>query len=243
MRRNVLFVFAHQDDELAAAARIRHARASGDEVTCVYLTDGASRVPSHVRDAESRHVLESLGVHDVRFLGSRASLPDGALPEHLDRALELLEQEVEATDEIVTLAWEGGHQDHDAAHLVAAVFAARRGVRCLEMPLYNGYRVPGPLFRVQHPIGDGWRARRIPLREKLANAFLARHYRSQRSTWLALLPLALLAPARELTRDADLRRAEAPPHRGGLLYERRFRYPWPRFESFARQFLRRWAPD
>ena len=235
----VVFVFAHQDDELATASRIRHARAGGEEVTCVYLTDGASRVASDIRDAESRRVLESLDVHDVRFLGSRERIPDGALPEHLDRALELVEGEIEAVDEVVTLAWEGGHQDHDAAHLVAAVFAARRGVRCVEMPLYNGHRMPGPFFRVQHPIGGGWRVRRISLREKLANALLARHYRSQRSTWLALLPLALLAPARELTRDVDLARAEAPPHRGALLYERRFRYPWPRFESFARPFLRR----
>lgn len=238
---HVVFVFAHQDDELAAASRIRLARASGDEVTCVYLTDGAIRVASEIRDAESRRVLQSLGVGDVRFLGSRERIPDGALPEHMDRALELLDREIGHADEVVTLAWEGGHQDHDAAHLVAAVFAARRGVRCVEMPLYNGDGVPGPFFRVQHPIGDGWRARRIPLREKLANAFLARHYRSQRSTWLALLPLALLAPSRELTRDVDLGRAAAPPHRGALLYERRFRYPWPRFESFARPFLQRWG--
>ena len=35
----VLFVFAHQDDEIAAASRIRFVRARGDHVACVYLTE------------------------------------------------------------------------------------------------------------------------------------------------------------------------------------------------------------
>jgi LmbE family N-acetylglucosaminyl deacetylase len=235
----VLFVFAHQDDEIAAASRIRFVRARGDVVTCVYLTDGASKVPSHVRDAESQRVLSLLGVDDVRFIGSREHIADGTLPEHLDRAFAIIDAEIVAADDVVTLAWEGGHQDHDAAHLVAAVFARRRGLPCREMPLYNGASVPRPLFRVQHSIGEGWESRRISMREKFANAMLCRFYRSQRATWLALLPLLLLARSRELTRLADLGRATSPPHRGPLLYERRFRYPYARFASFAEPFLRR----
>jgi LmbE family N-acetylglucosaminyl deacetylase len=236
---HVVFLFAHQDDEIAAASRIRFVRARGDAVTCVYLTDGASAATASVRDAESRRVLASLGVGDVRFLGSRQRIADGALPEHFDRALALVESEVLAVDEVVTLAWEGGHQDHDAVHLVAAVFAERRGVPCLEMPLYNGHRTFGPFFRVHHPLGEGWERRRISAREKLANALLCRHYRSQRRTWLGLLPQMLLASAREVTRRVDLRRAEARPHPGALLYERRFHYPYSRFAPLAESFLRR----
>lgn len=224
-----VFIFAHQDDEIAFASRLRRS----DCVTCVYLTDGASRVSAAVRNAESRGVLATLGVTDVRFA---ACAPDGSLPSHLGDALRTLDREVSDAGEIVTLAWEGGHQDHDAAHLVAAVFARQRNIPCVEMPLYTGYRTRGAFFRVQRPIGDGWRSRPITQREKLANAALARHYRSQRSTWLALAPLMLVAPARELTRVANVDRTKSRPHEGPLYYERRFRYPYERFASLAEEF-------
>src|SRR6185503_17138294 len=115
---NILFVFAHQDDEIAGATRMLRARRDGDHVQCAYLTD------------------------------------------HVHEALAFLESQAGQADEVYTLAWEGGHQDHDAAHLVALAFAQRRGIPCHEMPLYNGYRSPGSLFRVMHPFGDGWTTRR-----------------------------------------------------------------------------------
>jgi LmbE family N-acetylglucosaminyl deacetylase len=231
-----VFVFAHQDDEIAFVSRMRRC----ERTTCVYLTDGASRVAAGVRNAESRRVLGTLGVTDTRFT---ACVRDGELPDHLADALRTLEREVEHAGEVVTLAWEGGHQDHDAAHLVAAVFAKRRGIPCIEMPLYNGHGTRGPFFRVQHPIGDGWESRSITQREKLANAALARHYKTQRSTWIALAPLMLLAPARELTRVADLERTRSRPHEGALYYERRFHYPYERFATLAEEFRRGTATE
>jgi LmbE family N-acetylglucosaminyl deacetylase len=232
---HVVFVLAHQDDEIAFASRIRYAIARGDRVACVCLTDGASVVAASVRDGESNRALQRLGV--PALLVDEERIADGTLPEHLDRALAFLESVAHEADELVTLAWEGGHQDHDAAHLVAAVFARGRGIRCLEMPLYNGHRARG-LFRVMHPVGDGWTMRRLTLRERIGDVLLVRFYPSQRKTWLGLAPLMLLAPPRELTRVADLRRAAAPPHAGALLYERRFRYPYARFAERAARFLR-----
>ncbi|HEV8434651.1 MAG TPA: PIG-L family deacetylase [Thermoanaerobaculia bacterium] len=229
---DTLFVFAHQDDEIAFASRIRLCIARGDRVRCVYLTDGASRVAASVRNNESRRALATLGVTEVEFASVAA---DGALPDHLEDALAALTP----ADEIYTLAWEGGHQDHDAAFVVAAAFADRHGIPCTELPLYNGDHTIGPLFRVNHPIGKGWTSRPITQREKLANVLLTRFYRSQRSTWLALAPLMLLAPAVEFTRAADLRRVSRPPHQGRLFYERRFRYPYSRFAERAEAFLRR----
>jgi len=234
---HVAFVFAHQDDEIAFASRIRHAIARGDGVTCVCLTDGAMRVPAALRDEESRQMLAQLGCGALIVAPARERIADGALAENLEDALAFLERSVADVDEVVTLAWEGGHHDHDAAFLVAAVFAKERGLRCLEMPLYNGEGTRGGFFRVFHPLGDGWRARPISLREKLANILLTRFYRSQRKTWLGLVPQMLLAPARELTRVVDLQRAERPPHAGVVLHERRFRYPRDRFAKLAARFL------
>lgn len=247
---HTLFVFAHQDDEIAAASRIAYVLRQGDRVTCVYLTDGAGRhATSAERDEESRRVLAALGVDlsRVHFAGSRAGLPDGRLHEHLDRALELLETSVtEPVDAMVCLAWEGGHQDHDASHLVAVAFAARHGIldRCLELPLYQGYRLPGPVFQALAPlrIGRPWTARRLTLREGLSIAALCRHYASQRKTWLGLLPTALLRLAvarREWTRPVDLTRLHAPPHPGPLFYARRFGVTWDELAREARPFVER----
>ncbi|MBV8518614.1 MAG: PIG-L family deacetylase [Acidobacteria bacterium] len=239
---HALFVFAHQDDEIAFASRISYALRNGRAVSCAYLTDGEGKgIPSATRDRESRRVLAHLGVDlaRVHFIGSEERIPDGKLVEQLDRALALLDARVtEAVDEIYCLAWEGGHADHDASQLVAAAFAARRGVlaKCYEMPLYHGHRLPGPLFNTLAPlrVGGPWTGRQITLREAFGIALLCRFYDSQRATWMGLLPEALIRLAlgqREHTRPVDVARLTQKPHEGKLFYERRFGVSW---ESFAR---------
>jgi N-acetylglucosamine malate deacetylase 1 len=225
---NLLFVFAHQDDEIAGATRMLRARRDGDHVQCAYLTDGAFRVPASVRNEESRRALARLGVTDVLF----GTSPDGNLPEHVHEALAFLESQIERVDEVYTLAWEGGHQDHDAAHLVALAFAQRRDIPCHEMPLYNGYRTPHSYFRVMRPLGDGWTTRRVSLADGLRVVALLPLYRSQRKTWLGLWPetfFKLVIARREFVREADSRRVTSRPHDGLLFYERRFGYPYERF--------------
>lgn len=245
-----LFVFAHQDDEVAAATHILAALRRGDTVSCVYLTNGeGGRAPAHVRDEESRQVLHRLGVEleRVHFIGSQHGIADGTLHDHLDRALELLEIRItEPVDELVTMAWEGGHHDHDATHAVAAVFAQRRGIlaNTWEMPMYQGYRLPGPLFRTLTPVtvGGPWTARRIRFRDGLHVALLCRLYTSQRRTWLGLMPEALLRLAlgrKEWSRRVDLARIEARPHDGPLFYERRFRVAYETLAARIREFLAR----
>ncbi|HEX3069540.1 MAG TPA: PIG-L family deacetylase [Thermoanaerobaculia bacterium] len=228
----LLFVFAHQDDEVAAAPRIRRAVAGGDEIACAFLTGERDSV----RDDESRRALAFLSVTDVAFIGSDAGIDDGTLVENLDLALTSLAARFGGADEVWTLAWEGGHQDHDAAQLVALALARRLRAPCFEVPLYTGFGRVGPFFRVNHPIGDGWTSRKLPLRDVWKNAALTRFYRSQRRTWLALLP-GLLTTRRGYVREADAARVLSRPHEGPLFYERRFRYPYSRFEAHARPFI------
>jgi len=189
-----------------------------------------------VRDEESRRALASLGVAEIAFIGSENRIADGTLVENLDRALALLSARFDRADEVWTLAWEGGHQDHDAAHLVALAFAQQHSARCFEVPLYTGFQRIGPLFRVCCPTGEGWTSRPLKLREVLANAALIRFFRSQRRTWLALLP-GILTTRREYSREASAARTQSRPHAGTLYYERRFRFPYERFEALARPFI------
>ncbi|HYH09436.1 MAG TPA: PIG-L family deacetylase [Thermoanaerobaculia bacterium] len=237
-----LFVLAHQDDEIAVATRITYALQRGHDVSVVYLTNGEGRTArSAERDEESRQVLRRLGVHDMHFLGSQERIPDGALHEHLDRALALLER-MRDVDEVVCLAWEGGHQDHDASHLIAAAFAKKRGLVAREMPLYQGYRLPGPFFQTMAPLGSGWEPRRIRAAEGMRIVALCRFYPSQRKTWIGLLPTAivrLVLARKEWTRVADLDRCKKKPHEGRLYYERRFGVTWEAFSRHAEAFLTR----
>ncbi len=229
---DVLVVLAHQDDEIGILARIAYETAAGARVWCAYLTDGASKVPAAVRDAESLAMLARIGVpaERVGFVGA-PRVGDGTLFANVQHALDALDAWASAIPRLArlyTLDWEGGHHDHDAAHLVALAFAARRGVAdVFTFSLYNAWRRPRRLFRVTSfvPGASDVLRRRLSLREALLPVGAIAAYPSQRSTWLGLGPgLAVRALLRreERLRRADPQRLRERPHAGLLLYETLF---------------------
>jgi LmbE family N-acetylglucosaminyl deacetylase len=229
---------------MAAASRIRYEVERGSDVHCVFLTDGAGRGASPAtRNAESVTVLALLGVarERIHFIDGIA---DGFLVHHLDRASSSLEAVMgeHPVTNVYGMAWEGGHQDHDASLLVAAAFAMRRNAPCWELPLYRG-ALGGRLFRVFAPRHRReWQRRTFGFGDGLRFAMLPRHYRSQRDSWAGLFPetfLNLGLLRRELMRKLDVSRLQTRPHAGTLLYERRFRFPYARFEEAARPFIDR----
>lgn len=231
---------------MAAASRILYERARGAAVHCAFLTDGRLSAPPEVRDRESVAALAELGVERSRlaFIGSAVPIADGMLIDHLAAALRELEGRMRGFDfaAIYCLAWEGGHHDHDASHLVAVAFAARLGMldRCFELPLYRSSRFP-PLFRMLAPRSTGtpWQRRRVPWRDALRVARLVRHYPSQRQSWLGLFPELFVKQVvlrREVVRGVDLQRVRERPD-GQLLYESRFGCSWERFQAAAGPFL------
>ena len=153
----VLFLLPHPDDEMGVFPWLRRA-ARTSRVRCVYLTDGGyGGQDIGVREAESRGVRARLGVHDVRFLGREAGIHDGQLHASLDRLVAVLPAcvgDLPTPLEIYAPAWEGGHQDHDAAHLAGVWLARRTGAACHQFPLYTGNGQPGPLFRMFGPLGQ-----------------------------------------------------------------------------------------
>ncbi|HTD38569.1 MAG TPA: PIG-L family deacetylase [Candidatus Limnocylindrales bacterium] len=230
---SVLFVFAHQDDEVPVLTRIAFELARGVRVRCAYLTDGASGVPAAVRDAESRSVLASLGVaaDDIAFLGGERRIADGRLAYETPRALELLRAfaaPLPPPARVYAPDWEGGHADHDAAHLVALGLARELGVAdVFTYSLYNAYRRPRGFFRATSfvPGTEPVIARKLTLREALLPVRAIARYRSQRRTWLFLGPgltVRALVRREERLRRADPSRLRAAPHRGPLFYETRF---------------------
>jgi hypothetical protein len=124
-------------------------------------------------------------------------------------------------------AWEGGHQDHDAAHVLALAYARRRGLVgvCRQFPLY---RVgPGLLdIAVCAPLPENGpvESRRIPWTRRLAYVALCLSYRSQVKSFLYLLPALAMHYVLKGSQDlqpTDPKRIFGRPHEGALLYERR----------------------
>lgn len=232
---------------MAAASRILFERERGTVVHCAFLTDGRLSASPPVRDGESLRALTELGVDaaHIAFIGSDLPIADGTLIDHLTIALQELERRMRDVPlaGVYCLAWEGGHHDHDASHLVAVALAARRGLldRCIELPLYRGARIR-PLFRVLAPRAAKatWQRRSLRWRDAFRAVWPVRHYRSQLRSWTGLLPelaLKVLLFRREVSRTVDLDRLATRPDVHPMLYEWRFGCSWERFRAAAAPFL------
>ncbi|MEO6255742.1 MAG: PIG-L family deacetylase [Sphingomicrobium sp.] len=196
-----LFILAHPDDEVAFAPIIHRLVGERRPVRLIYLTDGSSGGSPSVRQAETVRALAWLGVAalNLRFAGHEVGIADGQLHRNLDRALHALEQWCAASQSIAciyTLAWEGGHPDHDSAHVVAAAFAAGRGVasRVRQVPFYRASdRWPAPIFTVGAPLPANGPVVSIALslEERWLPVRLIRFYRSQWRSFVGLAPVIL----------------------------------------------------
>jgi len=236
-------VLAHHDDEVFCAGHLRRELDAGARITLLWATAGGL-APAGRRIAEGDRALAALGLPATAGIDLR--LPDQQAVEHVAAiAAEigrlLAPAPAHPRDAVYVPAYEGGHPDHDAVNLAAALGAASRGVRVLEFPLYRrgalGLAVQSPLA----PLGTARdRFAVLPLveRDLALRRALARANASQLVP--SLLPLLTVArwagrgraePARPLpAHDYTL-----PPHPGRLLYE--LYTPW-RFAAWATEALR-----
>lgn len=229
-----LFLLAHQDDELGPALEILRARTRGERVICAYLTNGAWGLATPARrNAETLRALARLGVGagDVVFLGDSTGIRPGQLATRITEADAVL---TPLLDRVAPLslhvhAWEGGHEDHDAACWLATHHVLRRAWldRAWTFPLYTregagpiGFRALAPLA-ANGPIDES----RATAAEALRLLALTSCYPSQPKAMLGLAPFLV---RRALTRRHHRQRLDAErlrdrPHSGLLLYELRGR--------------------
>lgn len=242
-------VLAHQDDEVFLQDAIREEMRAGKEVVCAFLTNGEGYHPiGKVRMRESRAFLGRLGVlpQNIHFFGYHSQIPDEKLVYHLEKAWAFIQELAQGftVNKVLTLGWEGGHPDHDAAHLLALALAKECGVEreTYQTFLYNGESLSWKFFRV----GAGPKKEMLPTVKVGArlNAirilFSGLRFRSQWKSWLGLIPVgvwgALCGRGIE-TRPVSLKAIQARPHAGKLLYERWGRESWEQFWNEAFRFL------
>jgi LmbE family N-acetylglucosaminyl deacetylase len=205
----VLYVFAHQDDEIFVLPKMILEVKRGTPIAAVWITDGGKSANPKQRQEESTAAMEMIGVPRERlhFLG----YPDSKSFEHFRPAFD---QTVAIASElkpaqIVSPAYEGGNVDHDAADLVAAQVAARLDSHPthLEYPLYNranGKRQVGVFL----PDGDPGRHLAFDAATSDLAERASKVYRSQR---LALWVMGFVADKKSLMENGGPYRV-APAH-------------------------------
>jgi LmbE family N-acetylglucosaminyl deacetylase len=242
-----LFLLAHQDDEAVFFCEIENSVKSNIIPIIVYLTSGSrSGLPNQVRNLESTAVLASLKIsaEQIYFLGSDGMVPDGRLIERCHSSFNSIVTLIESLGipcGIYLMAWEGGHQDHDAAHLIGVKIAKKFNILNLtkQSPFYTGVGLPSILFRLFYPNVDNGNFSRIyiPWSERLKYIKLCLGYPSQWKTWVGILPFYIfhhLLGGGQILQNVSFERIKCRPHAGELLYERRGEYSWDIFSKKMR---------
>lgn len=226
----VVYILAHFDDEYGAWPMVLTRARAGVDQRFLYVADYATTEVSAARLAESRAMLGALGIapEAVIHVGAGTGAQDGAVHKALPAAREALRAalaEIGTVERIVTVAWEGGHPDHDCCAFLAASLA--NGAPVEQFSLYQGKGLAGRLFRACAPIPENGPAQKVALSAGDWIAYLAavRFFPSQWRAWLGLWPTMF---ATFVTRGgfahqhlaAD--RVRQRPHEGALLYERMF---------------------
>jgi len=167
---------------------------------------------------EAERALRAVGVKHFHFLCESDPIVDQELYLQLDRAFTDLRETLDAEmpDAILTLAYEGGHPDHDCCSFMATLAAREFGLPAWEMPLYHRQ---GETFRPQQFLHGQEGMELDVLREEMALKLrMWREYESQAGV------MREFVCGRERFRplhDYDYWR---PPHPGVLNYEA---WQWP----------------
>ena len=166
MQNISVFIFAHQDDEFGVYAELVRLIKNGTKVIVVYLTSGSlDGKPRPDRESESLNVLRDIGVmkENIFFLGTDFHIPDGRLYEYLDTIYPQMLDLLSPMDKITSLyflSWEGGHQDHDATHIIGLALAKELKIldNAFQFTLYSGHKLPWILFKLFSPLASNGQA-------------------------------------------------------------------------------------
>lgn len=145
-----LLIVAHPDDEsISCGGLLQHI----EQPCVIFATDGAPEdeyfwrkygsrsAYAKLREDEAKAALEAVGVSAVEFLAHRVQTPlvDQRLHESLAPAFAALSSIVEQFSPqcLLTLAYEGGHPDHDSVSFLSAQLGRTYSIPLWETPLYH----------------------------------------------------------------------------------------------------------
>ncbi len=243
-----LFLFAHQDDEFAAVHMIEHGVRAGHRQLIVFLTDGQvkGRAGNETRNNETLRALGQLRVHreHIVFTGSHFDLPDGKLVLHLNRALDGLGETIGECKirRVIMPAWEGGHSDHDAVHLIGLALARKQNCldTSIQLPFYRA-KQSFPGLTMFSPLAENGAAvaHSRTMAQILSHLAMARHYPTQAHIFAGIIPLTILHYLSDrclYSQSININRVfERPTQR--IKYEKSHALTYEEFQSASRDFI------
>lgn len=224
----------HCDDEFFIYPLLRSL--SYSETIFVYLTSGSIYKDglSQIRMNESTKFLLAQGfsAENILFLGEQLEIEDGQLWKNLSGALEELERVIEKhkPDNLVSVAYEGGHHDHDACFALGFILSKKLGLNIYDYSTYNAFDTK--FFRVMNNQGiqtckyEGKYTFDLKLKDSLLWLNCIFYYRSQWKTFIGLLPGVLnnlLVKKRLVIGKVTDFDPSVKPHANKLFYEKRFK--------------------
>ena len=219
-----MLLVAHPDDECITCGGLIQRMS---EAVVVYATDGSPRDPyfwkrhgsrevySRLRQDEALRALAKVGVRELVFLADQEPrLIDQELFQNLGLAFELLLSEVRhrKPEVLLTLAYEGGHPDHDSCSLLASEIAKITRIPVWEAPLYRRRRNEWSVQEFVEP--NGTEVPYMPTAEEIERKRqMCLEYPSQGDF------LRIFGLEREMFRPQKQYDYSRPPHEGKLNYE------------------------
>ena len=219
-----LVLVAHPDDEsISCGGLLQHMR----DPVVVYATDGAPQDPyfwnrygsreaySRMRQEECRLALGEVSVREIVFLANKEPrLIDQELFQNLAIAFEVLDEEARRVQPqaILTMAYEGGHPDHDSCSLLGHELGVELGIPVWETPLYRRKRSELSVQEFLEPNGSeiAFSPGATEIERKRA---MCSRYASQGDF------LQVFGVEREIFRPQIEYDYARPPHEGKLNYE------------------------
>lgn len=251
MQDTSVFIFAHQDDEFGIFPEIERQINNQTKVIILYLTSGSlDGMPRPDRDAESLNVLSHIGVarEDIYFFGTEFKIPAARMHEFLHILYPELIKLLNTIDKITSLyflSWEGGHQDHDATHIIGLSIAKKFEILdcSYQFTLYSGHKLPWKLFRLFSPIASNGKTIIYKISWTLRLRFIkyVLSYRSQVIPMIGLFPFFLfhqIFKGTQILQQVNIKRVLERPHEGKLLYERRSNISFKEFNGEVHNFIK-----
>lgn len=253
MKKNLIIVLAHQDDELCIFNRLSNFSYK-ENIFIFYMTSGmdinSNKNSFSKRDLESLNVLNKLGVkkENIFFLGRKNSINNNQLYKHLNLAFKSLLfklKKIKGFNIVYTHSLEGGHEDHDACNYLVRALNFKHNFFdiCYQFPAYHGKGLPFIFFKVLSPISENGKIykKKYHFSDRFKFIYLLFFYRSQLKIWFGLYPFIILKylfykndEIQKISKSLFVRK----PHRGKLLYEKRGFCSYDRFKKKIELFIK-----
>jgi N-acetylglucosamine malate deacetylase 2 len=195
-------------------SRAAYARYRADEARAALHAVGVTHVELLSERDSSRPLSGDLGAEIAKREADDAFVDQELfrqIPQAMERLLEVAQRML--PDCVLTLAYEGGHPDHDTCNFLGRQLSDRLHIPVWEAPLYHRFRTES--MTVQRFLQESGQEIRLAItdHELVRKAAMFASYASQREV------LDLFDPRIEIARPMRRYDYSRPPHEGTLNYE------------------------